>query len=455
MLNQTNARAALTGDVPARSPALAVCPSGRGVLVSLAVLAAAAAPSPIAAQTSPGGGAMLSRSGAEQPVLTLTEAAALANSDQPSLSAFEREAAASAAAAAAAAVLPDPQVTAGVQNFPVTGGMAFNPTADGMTMYTIGIMREQVRRSRRLAEAARLNAEALVSRAQASAEERRIQRDVVLAWISAVEAVAKRRLLDRLINDLTVGRQIMEAGIPTGASTPALALEAQAEIALAKAQQEDARGQEARARAEMGRWIGSAAHRPLPESVPALEAPEVSPAILARHPAVALARAQQQVNQRAVDVARQERKPSISWSVMYGYRPEYGDMVSGTVSIPLQINKRRLQDQRIAEAASRAEAARLRVDDAQRELGGSYGQALADYRSADAQLEILLKQAIPSLEASFEAAEARYRTGQGTLDLPLIIVRRYVETTIQSIEQQGKRARAAAELIYITQDAAR
>ena len=162
-----------------------------------------------------------------------------------------------------------------------------------------------------------------------------------------------------------------------------------------------------------------------------------------------------QVAERAVEVARQERKPSISWSVMYGYRPEYGDMVSGTVSIPLQINKRRLQDQRIAEAASRAEAARLRVDDAQRELGGSYGQALADYRSADAQLEILLKQAIPSLEASFEAAEARYRTGQGTLDLPLIIVRRYVETTIQSIEQQGKRARAAAELIYITQDAAR
>ena len=109
-----------------------------------------------------------------------------------------------------------------------------------------------------------------------------------------------------------VAREVVHVGERPArelASTPALALEAQAEIALAKAQQEGARGQEARARAEMGRWIGSAAHRPLPESVPALEAPEVSPAILARHPAVALARAQQQVNQRAVDVARQERKP--------------------------------------------------------------------------------------------------------------------------------------------------
>jgi hypothetical protein len=72
-----------------------------------------------------------------------------------------------------------------------------------------------------------------------------------------------------------------------------------------------------------------------------------------------------------------------------------------------------------------------------------------------AQLSIITSQAIPSLEASFEAAEARYSTGQGTLELPLVIVRRYVETTIQSIEQQGRRARAAAELIYLTQDVAR
>src|SRR3546814_5903534 len=124
-------------------------------------------------------------------------------------------------------------------------------------------------------------------------------------------------------------------------------------------------------------------------------------------------------------------------------------------SIPLQINKNRLQNRRIAEASARADAARRRAQDAQRELSGTYGGALADYKSAEAQLSIITSQAIPSLEASFEAAEARYGAGQATLEMPLFIVRRYVETHVQAIEQQGRRARAAAELIYLTQDVAR
>src|SRR3546814_19272876 len=78
--------------------------------------------------------------------------------------------------------------------------MAFNPTRDGMTMYTIGVMREQVRRSRRQAEAARRTAEAVVSRTQASAQERRILRDVMVAWINDVEARLKQPSLDSLDN---------------------------------------------------------------------------------------------------------------------------------------------------------------------------------------------------------------------------------------------------------------
>ncbi len=240
--------------------------------------------------------------------LSLKEAAALASGDQPALAAFEREAVASEEAAIAASTLPDPTLTLGIQDFPVTGDKAFSPTADNFTMYTIGIMREHVRRSKRQAETARLTAEALVSRTEATVEERRIQRDVMIAWINAVEARHKQRLLARLINDLDAGRQVSEAGVATGSSTPALALEAQAEVALARAIQEDARGQEQRARAEMARWIGRAAQRPLPDTVPTLDAPKISQAELARHPSVFVAEAQEQAAQRAVDVARTDRK---------------------------------------------------------------------------------------------------------------------------------------------------
>ena len=377
---------------------------------------------------------------------------ALARGDQPAVAAFEREAFASEQAAVAARSLPDPQVSVGIQNFPIRGMNAFSPTDDEMTMYTIGVMREQVRRSRREAEAARLRAEAAVSRFEGTAQQRRIQRDVMRAWIDAVEASARQRLLSQVIGDLRTGRQVIEAGIPTGSSTPALELQAQAEIALAESQLADARGAEARARGELGRWIGAAAERPLPDSLPILSHPPGVSPDFTNHPEVLTANAEEQAQQRQVDVARSERRPNLSWSVMVGVRPTYGEMVGAQVSIPLQINRRGLQNRRIAEAAARADAARLRAEDARRALGGEYRSALARFSSADAQIAVLRDRAIPSLEASFKAAEARYAGGQGTLELPLNIVRRYVETNVQLVEQEGARARAAAELIYLTEE---
>lgn len=385
-------------------------------------------------------------------VLSLEETLALARGEQPTVTAFEREAVASEQAAVAARTLPDPQIAAGIRDYPVTGNNALSPTADNFTMYTIGVMREQVRRSRREAEAARLRAEAVVSRAEGTAQEREIQRNVMIAWINAVEAAAKQRLLARIRHDLEAGRQVMEAGIPTGASTPALALQAQAEIALADVQLAEARGAEARARAELARWIGDAAHRPLPDTIPEIAIPAAMRGHRGPedHPHIQVAEAQEQAALRQVDAARAERRPNISWQVMYGWRPEYGDLVSAQVTVPLQINRNRLQNRRIEEASARADAARLRAEGVRREVHSNYLAAFADYRSAEAQLAVLRDQAIPSLEASFEAAEARYAGGQGSLELPLNIVRRYVDAHIQSVEQQGRRARAAAEIIYFT-----
>ena len=386
------------------------------------------------------------------PVLTLDEAVALARADQPAVAAFEREAFASEQAAVAARSLPDPQVSVGIQNFPITGDMAFSPTGDFMTMYTIGVMREQVRRSRREAESAQLRAEAVVSLAEGSAQQRRIQREAMIAWINAVEAAAKQRLLTQIVNDLQVGRKVMEAAIPTGGSNPALALEAQAEIALAESQLAAALGAEERARAELARWIGAMAQRPLPDSVPALALSDQEIAAVRAHPEIQAALARETAARRQIDVARTARRPNLSWSVMLGLRPEFGNMLSAQVSMPLQLNRRGLQNRRITEAQARADAARLRTEDAVRELEGTYASAVADYRSAEAQIGHLRDRAIPSLEASFKAVEARYAGGQGTLELPLNIVRRYVEANVQLVEQQGERARAAAELIYLTGD---
>lgn len=386
---------------------------------------------------------------ATDPTLTVQQAVALASEDQPSIAAYGSDAVASEQAAVAARSLPDPQLTAGIQNLPITGRNAFSPTADEMTMLTIGIMREQVRRSQRDAEAARLRADAAVSRFQGSARLRGIQRDVMKAWVDAVAARAKQRLLDRVIDDLKTGQKIIEAGVPTGASSPALALEAQAEVSLAASELANAKGAEARARGQLRRWIGAAADRPLPDYVPRIDLPPRTVPDFNAHPEVLAATAEQQAADRQVNVVQTERRPNLTWSVMLGIRPSYGEMATAQVSIPLQFNRRDLQDRKIAEAQARVSAAALRAEDARRDLAGQYDEALADYRSADARITEIGGHAIPSLEASFKAAEARYAGGQGSLDLPLNIVRRYVETNIQLVEQQTSKARAAADLIYL------
>jgi outer membrane protein TolC len=397
---------------------------------------------PIAAQQRP----------AEPAQLSLQEVIVLADSDQPRLLAFESDARASEAAAIAARSLPDLRITAGIQNFPIGGDDAFSPTSAVMTMYTIGVMREQVRRSSREADAARILAEALVSRRQASSAERSIEREAMIAWINAVEARAKQRLLERLIADLGAGREVIEAGVPTGSSTPALALEAQAEVGLAQARLAEARRAEARARAELARWIGSAAERPLPESLPIIELPASpgdEPPAVAAHPQIQVALADQEVATRGIEVARETRKPDLSWSVTLGIRPEYGEMVSASVSLPLQTNRRNRQDRLVDAAQARAGAARLRIEDARRELLSSYRAALANYEGAAAEIEGIEAQVIPSLEAAFSAAEARYAGGGGTLDRPFDIVRRYVEVTMQLVEARARQARAAAEILYV------
>ena len=386
------------------------------------------------------------------PVLQLQDALALAQSGQPRIEAYEQDARASQQAAFAARSLPDIELMTGVQNFPIRGDNAFSPFEDEMTMVMIGVAREQVRRSKREAEAQKILAEALVSGRQADAEERKIRREVMLAWLDAVEARAKQKLLETLIADLKTGRKVAEAGIPTGTSTPALALQTDAEIAMNEAQLADARRAEARARAELARWIGPAADRPLPDALPRIELPpdyadRVQAVLL--HPELEVARAEQDVAAREIEVARQERKPDISWSVSVGIRPNYGEMLTGTVSIPLQLNRRNRQDRLVASARARSDAAALRLRDAARELERDYRTAVADYDGAGAEIERIDKRAVPALESAFNAAEARYEAGSGSFEQPFDIVRRYAETGLSSIEARGRRERAAATILYV------
>lgn len=391
-----------------------------------------------------------------QATLTLDDALRISLERQPALEAYTRTAQASSEAAVAARQLPDPRLTVGVQNLPITGDpLSF--TSDDMTMRTIGIGREQVRRSRRDAAAARLLAEGDVSLAEQQLLVRRIQREVMLGWITVLEAQSKQEVLRDLIRRLEARMEVMEEHVSTGRATTADVVAVRAEVASARADLATAEGDEQVGRAALARWIGDAADLRLEGGLPICRPPARADALpmIGRHPMLALAQRQNIVAERGIDVARADRRPNWSWSVMYGQRVgNRSDMVGFEVSIELPLNRHRLQDRRIAEASELAAAARDRMEDTRRDLLSQLDRVLAQWTAAQARLDTTARETLPALRAAEQALEARYAGGGGDLDSILVARERTTRTALEEVGQRANLARVSADLLFYVEECA-
>ena len=385
-----------------------------------------------------------------QETLTLEDALRMSLERQPALEAWSRTAQASNEAAAAARQLPDPRLTVGVLNLPITGDpLSF--TSDDMTMRTIGIGREQVRRSRRDAASARLLAEGDVSLAEQQLLARRIQREVLLGWISVQEAWEKQGVLRNLIERLEARMGAMEDHVATGRATPADVVAVRAEIGAARGALGAAESDEQVGRAALARWIGDAADRRLVGGFPICPPPAREQALpaIGNHPMLEVARRQNIVAERGIAVATAGRQPNWSWSVMYGQRVgNRSDMVGVEVSIDLPFNRSRLQDRQVAEASELAAAARDRVEDTRRELLAGLDRALAQWTGAQARLNATTQEILPALRAAEQALEARYAGGGGDLESILMARERTTRTALEEVEQRAGVAKVSADLLF-------
>ena len=412
--------------------------------VAVALAFAVAQPQPIFAQA--------------QANLSLDEALALSIERQPALNAFARTARAAEEAAVAARQLPDPQLTIGIQNLPVTGSEAFDLSADFMTMKSIGIMRTQVREAKRDAASARYLAEAAVSLAEQDVLARRIQREVMLGWIAIIEAQQKREVLGLLVEKLEARQSLVEGGILDGSATPADVIAIEADISAARGEMLAAKDAEAAGRAMLARWIGDAAQRPLSTNQLPICRPsnkQLALAAVAEHPLIEVARRRETVAERSIDIARADRQPDWGWSAMYGQRGGgRSDMVTLQVTIDLPFNKSRLQNRRIAEASELAAAARDRAEDTRREVVSDFEQAWAQWSEANARLTTALSDTLPALEAVERALEARVAGGQPAVTDVQAASERTTRTVLDAIEQRAALARASADLSFYAEECA-
>lgn len=390
------------------------------------------------------GGAAAASAHAEP--LTFDQAVARAEA-APSVQARELQVRAARSAAPAADELPDPRLSFGLENAPISGPMARRLNADEMTMARVGVMQEVPNGAKRRARSAAAVAEIGSARAahETAALEARLA--AALAWLDLHYARRRLAALDDVEASLGPLWKTLPARLAAGTARPAETVEADQWRAELADQRSELRAAEARARAELARWVGD----PAPEAQGPPPAFGVSRTALAtgleRHPALREADAGRIRAQAEVSAAKAERRPDWAFEAAYQRRdPAFGDMVSVGVTVSLPLFASRRQEPLIAARTAELAAARAQADAARRELEAGLSSELAEYDARRDRLARARDTLLPLARKRADLEVASYAAGTSGFAEVLLAFDGFADAKLDEIAREGELARAAARL---------
>jgi outer membrane protein TolC len=349
--------------------------------------------------------------------------------------------------------LPDPELVVGIDNLPVEGPEAWSTTDDFMTMRRVGLM--QAIPSGRKRHLGRERATADVGVADAELTEQRlwVARQAAQAWIRGAATELALRRLKELVPELELGAAAARAGVAGGRASAAEALAAEAAVVRLGSRVLEMEAEARIARADLARWIGPDADRPLaappsfdepPLPVAALLAEADSHAPLLSYGArLAAARAE-------VELARAGKRPDWSAELSYGKRgPDYSDMASLEFRVGLPIFTRNRQDPVIA--ARSADLRRLEADREAtlREHMAEVRKMLSAWEQAGARLDLYDHELLPLARERASAALAAYRASSGDFQLALDAFEAEIDLAVERAALADAQGSAWAYLRYL------
>lgn len=396
-------------------------------------------------------GAVAAAAYAAEPPLTLQAAIQRGVEQAPLLAARRSDIEAMHEEAARAGRLPDPSLTVGVANYPVTAPGAFSMRSDAMTMRTIGVT--QAIPSRAARDAARGLAHAQIDAASADrvATTQTVQERVADAWIGVWAAEQQRALLAELHDESALAVKVTQARLRGGEGDATDALAARGEAATLDNRMAAADADLAAAQASLQRWMGT--------STTALAKPPdfgrlpVTPGKLEQSideqtPMQAWA-AKEQVAQAALDQARAARHPDWSVSFQYGKRAPYlSDMVMLEVGVSLPLFTRNRQDRGISAKQAQWDAVQADHEDARRAQREGVARTVAVWRGRGRQIERDRATLLPLARDRAKTALASY-SGGGSLQPWLDARRDEIELRLTYADALATRARLWASLAYL------
>lgn len=383
--------------------------------------------------------------------LGYAEALELAGQAAPSLRAGDAAIAGAAAARPAAGTLPDPRLTAGLENLPLAGPDRFSSTRDVGTMQRLGLMQEVPNRAKRDARVQLAQARVERERAMRAVTALAVQREAALAWLGVHHAERRLALLAELRRENEVLQQTLPARVAGGQAQPAdLTMARQEALAIADRGDDLARDVQ-RARAELRRWVGPRADEPLAgaPALPPLHAEHVR-AGLPRHAELAPYGAMREMAAAEMAEAEAEKRGDWSWELTYSRRPRYDDMVSFQLRFDLPWQRAERQ-QPVAEA-KRREAERIEAEreDVQRRHAAELEAMLAESASLEAQLARLQGPGLALAAERVQLALAGYQAGRGDLAGVLTARTLAIDLRLRAIELESARDALRVRLTTLT-----
>ncbi|MDE3073467.1 MAG: TolC family protein [Pseudomonadota bacterium] len=388
---------------------------------------------------------------ATEPPLTLTAAVRRGVEQAPLLSARDADIDASREEAMRAGRLPDPSLTVGVANFPVTAPGAFSLRSDPTTTRNIGLT--QVIPSRAARDAERRLADARIDAAAADrvATAQTVRERIADAWIGVWVAERERVLLRELRGESDLAVRLTRARLRGGAGSATDALAARAEVATLENRLASADAALAAAQASLQRWVGASA-------VSLAEAPDfgrlpVAPGSLEhsidRQAPMQAWAAREQVAQAALDRAHAARHPDWSVSAIYGRRAAgLSDMVMLQVGVSLPLFTRNRQDRGISARQAQRDAVQADHEDARRAQREAVARAVAAWQGWGRQIERDQRTLLPLDRDRAKTALAGY--GGGGPFQPWLEARRAeIEQRLAYVDALAARARLWAALAYL------
>ena len=373
--------------------------------------------------------------------LSFAEAREIAEQQSPRVSAQRLQIDAVESAQKAAGTLPDPKLSVGLENLPISGMDRWSLTRESMTGQRLALMQEVPNQAKRAAKVASAQARVERERAALVLQRLQIRQELGLAWIAAQAVEQRDQLLAELLAENRRLQDSLLARVAGGSAQAGDLLTAQQEALALSDRRDDLQRDRSKARAMLRRWVGPRAD----ESLQGGTGPLIHPvaqlrAELSSHAELALYPTMQSMARAESHEAQSESRGDWSWEIAYSRRDRrWGDMVSFQVTFDLPWQKDRRQTPMIQAKQRELERLEAEQEDVARRHLQELDDSAAELQALDSQIERLKSTGLQLAQGRAELALGNYRAAKGDLGAVLGARAQVLETRLRLIDLQAQR----------------